>query len=511
MIDTLLPTLSLLASLQRERGFALRALPLSAIEALAAFEMQSTLTSLALEELQKKFPDFSVLMPQRFFEAIALRNNETFRTSQQPETLAEWYLFNLEHPVHQMALSQLTETPSLSPAQMSALVHALAALTYLCHVRDIGLGIYAQAEITPPDARRLKSAAASFLARERLFLGLADESLKRALEESREGTLSSLMEIEALFRKVKAGQVKSLLAETPLPLWFEALDNELAARHEALRRVITRMREEGAELAQLSAPGQALDGDVEHALASIASLPLFRGLSETTLRSVLKGAKLADLDKNAVFMTQGEPCARFFILIDGWAKLTKTTADGEEAALQILGKKECVLDNPLAGSGLATVNGKTVTKARLLSLSLPALRDALSRSRELAQNLLAATTARQQKLVAQFEQITLRTAEQRVGWFLVNLHLETGLEGKPLQLPFDKALIASYLNIKPETFSRVLQHFRKAGFKIDKHQVVMPHPQALCAYCDPEMALRCCRAEAADCAPIRAARRAEGR
>ncbi len=503
--------LTLLASLQRERGLALRALPLGAIEASAAFEMQSTLTALALEEAQKRMPDLAFLMPRRFFEAMSLRNNEAFRTSQQPESLAEWYVFNLEQPIHQIVLSQLTETPSFSPAQMSALVHAVSALGYLCHVRDIGLSIYARAEITPTDARRLKASASSFLARERLFLSLADETLRRALEDSRAGTLTGLMETETLLRKIKLGQVKSLLAETPLPIWFENLDTELTARYEALRRTIARLHEEGSELAQLNAPGQALDSDIENAYPAIASLPLFKGLSETSLRGVLKGSKLADLDKGVFFMTQGEPCSRFFVLMDGWAKLTKTTADGEESVLQILGKKECVLDNPLSGSGLATVNGKAVTKARILSLSLSALRDALSRSRELAQNLLAATTARQQRLVAQFEQITLRTAEQRVGWFLVNLHLETGLEGKPLELPFDKALIASYLNIKPETFSRALQSFRKRGFKIDKHQVALPHPQALCAYCDPEMALRCCRAEAMNCAPIRAARRAEGR
>lgn len=509
MHDPLIQTLSLLALLQRERGYALRALPLGASEAVAAFEMQSTLTSLAYEELEKNLASLDILMPRRFFDAMNLRNNEAFRQSQPLEVLAEWYAFNLEEPVRYIVHAQIMENPNLSPAQASALGHNLASITALSRVRDIGLSIYAKAEISTADINRMKNAASSCLARERLFLGLADENTKQILDEIR--AARAMSEAEAFLSRIKAGQAKALLSETPPPVWFTNLDEEMVLRHEALRQMIERLASEGRELALLNAPGQALDGDIEAMLDLIAALPLFRGLTEGTLRGALKGARIADVEKGDAFLTQGEPVSRFFVLLEGWAKAFKTAADGEESVIQILGKKDCLLDNPFLNPGVSNLSAKTVTKAKLLSLSLSALRDAASRNRELAQNLLAVTAQRLQRLVAQFEQITLRTAEERVGWFLVNLHLETGLEGAPLQLPYDKALIANYLNIKPETFSRVLQLFRQKGFKIDKHEVVMPHPQALCAYCDPDMALRCCRAEAVDCAPIRAARRAEGR
>lgn len=511
MHDILSLTLRLLASIQRERGFALRALPLGSLEALASFEMQSTMTTLAYEHLQKTAPSLDALLPRRFFEAMRLRNNESFRASQPLEVLSEWYAFNLEQPIQHIALAFLTENPNFSPAQASALSHNLTSIAALSAVRNTGLGLYARAEVTNDDVARMKAAAASCLAREKLFLGLADDGTKKILDESRATNLHSFAEVDELLSRIKAGQAKSLLADTPLHLWFEKFDTEIATRHDVLQKMIAQLDREGTELAQLNAPGQALDGDVEQALDEIGALPLFRGLSESTLRNALKGARLIDYEKNAVLLTQDEPTSRFFVLIDGWIKLYKTTAEGEEAVLQILGKRECVLDNAFSASGLSSVSAKTVTKARALSMALPALRDMVSRNHELAQNLLAATTSRLQKCVAQFEQITLRTAEQRVGWFLVNLHLGTGLDGAPLQLPYDKALIANYLNIKPETFSRVMQQFRKRGFKIDKHQIIMPNTQALCAYCDPDMALRCCRAEALNCAPIRATRRAEGR
>jgi hypothetical protein len=113
MTDALLPTLSLLPRFSA--NVALRFAPSAgAIEASAAFEMQSTMTSLALEDIQKKIQDFSVLMPRRFFEAMALRNNETFAPAAARKS-GGMVLFNLEQPVHQMALSSLRKRQAFLP------------------------------------------------------------------------------------------------------------------------------------------------------------------------------------------------------------------------------------------------------------------------------------------------------------------------------------------------------------------------------------------------------------
>lgn len=510
MPTALIHMLSLLYEIQNERGVAL--LPAHQREhyGMTGFEEQAEKTQSTLAATQKNYPDFWALLPERVFEALAQRNSAMFRESQTPDSLMEWYMFNLEHPIHQMALGQLTDNPRFTPAQTSALIHFIASLSYLSLLRDMGVNVYTKAEITPSDNSRLKNAAGSYLARERLYLGLADESMKQMIDAAR-GAGSSIGQIDEMIRKIKSGYAKGLLATTPLPNWLDAFNDEIGSLRQALFQTVRQLAQLGEDLASFNAPSQSLDSDIEHHYATINSLPVFRGLSEATLRTLLKGARLIDVPKNHTILTQGEALTKFYIVLDGWIKTVKTTAEGQEAILQLLGKRDLLLDTSYIGSTLANLSIKSVTKARLLALSLPVLRDLASRNRELAQNLLVATTTRLQRLVSQFEQITLKTATQRVGWFLVNLHLETGLEGAPLKLPFDKALIAAYLNIKPETFSRVLKEFRDRGFVIDKDEIVMPDIQALCSFCDPEMALRCCRAEALHCAPIKAARRAEGR
>jgi hypothetical protein len=73
-------------------------------------------------------------------------------------------------------------------------------------------------------------------------------------------------------------------------------------------------------------------------------------------------------------------------------------------------------------------------------------------------------------------------------------------------LPFDKSLIASYLGMKPETLSRVLQSFRDEGFRIERHQITLPEPYALCRHCDPGTAQKCDLAETDSCPKIETVR-----
>jgi len=506
--SALLTTLALLAELQKERGIALMTdgARTDATD-VPLFDEQEARTHNALTAAQKNNGETWLILPERFFESLAQRVHSAFRDDKSHGALIEWYLFNLENPIYQLTLSHLTNETALSPSQIGAFVHYVASLGFLGHLRDCGLAVYGRGALLGADVRKMAHIAQSCLSRERLFLGLADEKVRQWMNEARGPADAVVGQIDQTLRRIKDSATKGVLAETTMPAWLTLFNEEISLRHDALQKTLERIFVAATE--ELAAPAApvSLESDVESKLEGLRSHPLFRGLSDTALRSILRGAKVVSIEKNSVLFSQGDAVNRFFIVLDGWAKSVKMTAEGQEAVVQILGRRDCLLDQGLAESGMASLTLRAVTKCVFLALATSSLSEQIAKSREFSANLLALSLMRLQRLVGQFEQVTVRTAEQRVGWFLINLHLETGLEGEPLKLPFDKALIASYLNIKPETFSRVLQHFRKKGFVIDKHKVVMPNPHALCAYCEPEMALRCCRAEAANCAPLQALKR----
>ena len=53
--------------------------------------------------------------------------------------------------------------------------------------------------------------------------------------------------------------------------------------------------------------------------------------------------------------------------------------------------------------------------------------------------------------------------------------------------------------MRPETFSRTLQKFKKGGFEVASDRVNMPDYKALCDFCDAELAGQCTRLETPEC------------
>jgi CRP-like cAMP-binding protein len=145
------------------------------------------------------------------------------------------------------------------------------------------------------------------------------------------------------------------------------------------------------------------------------------------------------------------------------------------------------------------MNLEALTPVHLLTLAPGAVRDAEKRSAIFTANMLTASARRCQELRDHIEQLTLHSAEQRVGRFLLQLRFSTSPGGKDIMLPFDKSLIAAYLGIKPETLSRVFQTFHKRGFTVERSHLTIPFRQALCEYCDKITMRSCPFANTEDC------------
>lgn len=507
MNDDALLILSLLAGVRREKGLALLCKTASGLSENEEFEAQAARNEAVFSQINANgaIPQ-TLFLPRSMPEALVLRGNASFRDSLDFEGLSEWYLLNLESPAHRLALALLAQWPGLAASQSSAGGYLLEALGALGQLRDAGLGVYGRGGITNTDVARIKLLARAYFTFERLFLNLAGEALRAKTRSLKPARPEDQEIFDDILRKLKEGSAKSVFANTPAPVWFQTIDALLEEANASLAEWLTTLARKKEEDDRFRTMANALDSSVENERAALATLPLFRGLTEQAFRSVLEDAKIVKFERDKTVLTQGEPANRIFIVLEGLVKSFKSAEDGNEVVVQILGKKECLLDAGIV-LGVSTVHLKTVTRTRLLALSSSVVREQSVKTPMITANLLALTTARLHKFLSHFEQLTLRQAHQRVGWFLVNLYLETGIEGTPLKLPFDKSLIAAYLNIKPETFSRVLGAFRKEGFIIEKDKVALPHPQALCAFCDPITALKCCRAEALACAPIKAAKR----
>jgi CRP-like cAMP-binding protein len=139
------------------------------------------------------------------------------------------------------------------------------------------------------------------------------------------------------------------------------------------------------------------------------------------------------------------------------------------------------------------VSAQVVKTSVILTLPAPIMREKIKSNNELAISVLTGMSRHSQNLIQEYETIRLKPAGERVGWFLLKLLVDQGRIPDMVELPYDKSLIASYLDMKPETFSRSLKEFKNHGFQVRKDSVILPTVGSLCGFCDSDLARSCDR------------------
>lgn len=353
---------------------------------------------------------------------------------------------------------------------------------------------------------RLEYIVSEQQAYERMFLALADENGRRAVEalERENGIFQKIKEIND---HLTNGNVQQIVQTISAGEWFKLFTAKMDLLHEVGKSIaanLANMQDSLKSTATLKTKTitdeqAGIGSSIRSYMSTIKALPLFAGLELDVLQDLLKYARVASYNKGAMIFLQGEQASRFYIILDGWVKIFKGNVDGQESILQVMTAGETLLETVIFSNSPFPVTAQAVENVKLLSIPASIVREKLQNNKEFAINMLSTVAGRSQALISQFEQLTLKTVTQRVGWFLLKLFLENGERTKNLKLPYDKSLIAGYLGMKPETFSRTLQSLKEQGIDIDRNQVSLPDVFALCDYCDMELAEKCSRAGTKEC------------
>ncbi len=231
----------------------------------------------------------------------------------------------------------------------------------------------------------------------------------------------------------------------------------------------------------------------------LKSLPLLSTLEDDDLDELLSFAQIREYEKDKLLFLRDEPAIRMYIILNGWVKAFNGLETGEEAILQMLGAGETLLESAVLLNMPTPVSAQVVERTLMLSIPAPVIRQRIQSSPKLAVSMLNTVSLRSQRLVQQLELSRLKSAHERVGWFLLRLSLNQKSIDGTIFLPYEKSIIASYLDMRPETFSRTLQKFKKEGFEVATGHIKMPDANALCNFCDAELAGQCARIDSEDC------------
>jgi len=213
----------------------------------------------------------------------------------------------------------------------------------------------------------------------------------------------------------------------------------------------------------------------------VRSTPLFGTMPQEVAQSVIGNQAVRSYDKGTLLFQQGEPAGSFYVVLDGWVKLFRTTPDGNEAVVGVFRRGETFAEAAIFLGGRYPVGAEVVTPSRLLRVDGELLRKRIREQPDLALAMLASASYHLKALVEQIEQIKLLSAPQRIADFLVRLcPVKDG--ACKIELPYEKALIASRLGMKPESLSRALAKLRPLGVSVDRETVSLVDVGLLVSY-----------------------------
>jgi CRP-like cAMP-binding protein len=211
---------------------------------------------------------------------------------------------------------------------------------------------------------------------------------------------------------------------------------------------------------------------------AIMASPFFQAMGPTISRALIGDRSPKVYARGERLFEQGEPAGDFFCIISGWAKLYRLHEDGEEVVVAMFSSGETFAEVAMFLGGHYPASCEAASRARVLRIDGESLRRAILAQPQLAFDMLAATALRLRQLVDEIEQLKGRSAPQRIANFLVKQARVASGQANVV-LPFEKALLASRLGMKPESLSRALGRLNAFGVVVERDSVIIQDVERL--------------------------------
>lgn len=204
-----------------------------------------------------------------------------------------------------------------------------------------------------------------------------------------------------------------------------------------------------------------------HIARLLVELPLFQQLRDCEIASLAVETREVKLLKGQILFQKGDLLDGFYAVIEGQIKLAFSSPQGHEKVVSIVGPKGSFGEAVMFMEIPCPVFTQALEDSWLLYIAKQAIFTAIDRDSAFARRMLAGLSMRLHTLIQDVEDYSLRSSIQRMIGFLLELGTMADsqlADGRAeFDLPASKHVIASRLNLTPETLSRILHTLHEAG------------------------------------------------
>lgn len=190
--------------------------------------------------------------------------------------------------------------------------------------------------------------------------------------------------------------------------------------------------------------------------AALASLPICAQLTQAQLAKVASATRILRAVRGEMLFAKGDLPTGFHVLLRGQVKLALSSPQGIEKVLQLIGPGHSFGEAAMFLERPYPVYAQALVDSVLLHVAQRAVFAAIDANPDFAHRMLGGLSRRLHELVGDVEAYSMRSAAQRLVGYLLNLCATEAGVAAQVTLPTSKHLVASRLNLTPETLSRVL-------------------------------------------------------
>ncbi len=217
-------------------------------------------------------------------------------------------------------------------------------------------------------------------------------------------------------------------------------------------------------------------------LPCLRSLEIFKGQSDELLGLLGRKSEILEVKKGELVCKKGKLTNGLFCIFKGNVKLAVISHNGNERVVEIVGPGGVFGEATMFLQRPCPIYAEALAKTQIVYLRRSVLIDAIMQYPEFALSLINGMSERMIRLVRDVEVCCLQPAADRVMSFILDNARPSGkgLNGAILKLPAGKAVVASNLNLTPETFSRELHHLISNDLiEVEKRVIVVKDLDAI--------------------------------
>lgn len=210
---------------------------------------------------------------------------------------------------------------------------------------------------------------------------------------------------------------------------------------------------------------------------TVRTSPLFAGMDDASFTKVVAFTSVTSLPAKSTIFREDEPATDIYIVLEGWVKLYRLSAAGDEAIINVFTSTQSFAEAVALSGAPYPATAEAISDCRLVRISTASLINAMRANVDIALSMLTSTTVHLHRLVGEITRLKGLNGFARMVEFLQDIAGPS--QCMEFILPFEKQVLARHLGMQPESLSRALKKLRDYGIEIDGPRVKLASADAL--------------------------------